>query len=364
MVALLLAARTRFSDAMTRGYTIAELASIVGGTLRGDGSAVISGVADVAEAGSTDAAWVYQPKYAAKLGSSHAGVVLVSKDHGPTPMPAILCERVDRAVAKLLAAFAPADPEPEPGIHPSAVVHPSATVASSTTVGPFVVIDAGATIGGQCVLHSGVFIGRETTVGNDCVICPNAVVRERCRLGDRVTLHAGAVIGTDGFGYYFDDGRHNRIPHIGGVILEDDVEIGACACVDRAKFGNTIVGRGTKIDNLVQIAHNVRLGEHNVLAGLTGIAGSVRTGPYCMFGGRSGCTDNLTLGEGVRLTALGTVVTKNMPPGVMLSGAPARQHRDELREQAAIRRLPGFAAQLKDLLARVERLETSTHHRS
>jgi len=347
---------------MTPSYTVGELARIVGGTLRGGGSATIDGVADVAEAGPMQAAWVSLSKYAAKLATSRAGVVLVPTDQGPTPMPAILCERVDRSVAKLLGAFAPPDAALIAGIHPTAVVHQTAKVAAEVSIGPHVVIDEEATIGAGCVIHAGVFIGHGTTVGEGCVIWPNAVVREGCRIGSRVVIHANAVIGADGFGYYFDEGRHNRVPHIGGVILEDDVEVGACACVDRAKFGNTVVGRGTKIDNLVQIAHNVRLGEHNMLAGLAGIAGSVRTGRFCMFGGRAGCLDNITLGDGVRLTALGTVVTKDMPPGVMLSGAPARQHHDELREQAAIRRLPGLAAQLKDLIARVQRLETSANH--
>ena len=343
---------------MSRSYTTGELAAIVGGALRGRGSSVIRGVADLAEAEPDSAAWVSRAKYASLLSACRAGVVLVPEDQGPTSMPAILCPRVDRSVAKLFGAFAEEAPPREAGIHPSAIVHRTATVAASATVGPHAVIEAGAAIGERSRIEAGVFIGRGTRVGADCHIEPNAVVREGCRLGDRVTIQPGAVIGADGFGYYFDEGGHQRVPHIGGVVLEDDVEVGACACVDRAKFGNTVIGRGTKIDNLVQIAHNVRLGRHNVLAGQTGISGSVRTGDYCVFGARGASLDNITLGDRVRLGAL-AVATKDIPAGMTVSGAPAQDHRMELRERATIRRLPDLVAQLRNLIARVERLETS-----
>jgi UDP-3-O-[3-hydroxymyristoyl] glucosamine N-acyltransferase len=346
---------------MNRKYTVGQLADIVGGKVRGDATVVIRGVADVSEAGPEDATWVYREKYAEKLKSSRAGAVLIPTDFGETPLPAILCEKIEPSVAKLLGAFLSPVSRPDAGIHSSAVIHPSARIGATPSIGPYVVIDADARIGASCVIHTGTFIGRGTTLGDDCFLWPNVVIRDGCRLGHRVNIHPNSVIGSDGFGYYFDEGRHNKIPHIGGVILEDDVEIGACTCVDRSKFGYTVVGAGTKIDNQVQVAHNVRIGRHCVLAGQAGLAGSVRTGDYCVFGGRAVSLDNVAVGDRVTLAAL-SVADKDIPDGLMVSGFPARDHREELRERALVRRLPKLVEQLKDLIHRVEQLEASTHH--
>ena len=346
---------------MSRTYTVGQLADIVGGKVRGDATVVIRGVADVSEAGPEDATWVYREKYAEKLKSSRAGAVLIPTDFGETPMPAILCEKIEPSVAKLLGAFASPVSRPDAGIHPTAVIHASARIGPNSAIGPHVVIDADVRIGASCVIHAGTFIGRGTTIGDDCFLWPNVVIRDGCRLGNRVSIYPNAVIGADGFGYYFDEGRHNKIPHIGGVILEDDVEIGACTCVDRSKFGYTVVGEGTKIDNQVQVAHNVRIGRHCVLVCQTGIAGSVRIGDYCVFGARAGSLDNLAIGDRVTVAGL-AVVDKDIPDGLMVSGFPARDHREELRERALVRRLPKLAEQLKDLIHRVEQLEASTHH--
>jgi len=345
---------------MTPTFSLAELAERIGGVLRGDGRAIVTGVADVGEAGSADITWITNPKYVEKLATSRAAAVLVPTDFGPTPMPAILCPRVDRSVAKLLAAFAPAIAKPETGIHPTAVVHHSARVAADASVGPRVVVEDGASIGPRSILRAGVYVGSQTIIGEDCLLWPGVVIRERCTVGNRVIIHPNAVIGSDGLGFYFDGGRHEKIPHIGGVIIGDDAEIGACVCIDRAKFGNTLVGQGSKIDNFVQIAHNVRLGEHCVLASHTGLAGSVRTGRYCVFGGRAGALDNVTIGDGARIAA-NSMTAKDVPAGQTVSGFPAQEHRKELRVQASLRRLPEVAAQLRELLARVERLEASKH---
>lgn len=349
---------------MSPSYTVEQLAGIVGGTVRGNKNVRVTGVADVAEATAEQAAWVSSPKYAAALNKSRAGVVLVAEDSGSTPMPAILCERVDRSVAKLLGAFAVDATSLEPGVHATAVVHESARMGAGTAIGPCAVIGAGVSIGASSAIHAGVYIGSGTTIGNDCVCWPNVVIRDGCVIGHRVTIHSGAVIGADGLGYYFDEGKHNKVPHIGGVRLEDDVEVGACTCIDRAKFGFTTVGRGTKIDNLVQLAHNVQIGEHCVIAGQCGISGSVRIGDFCVFGGRAGAVDNVAVGDGARLAGGHTIATKDIPAGVTVSGFPARDHRQELREQAHVRRLPALAKLLKDLTARVEQLESSAHHQS
>lgn len=346
---------------MSRTYTVGQLAEIVGGKVRGDATVVIRGVADVSEAGPTDATWVNREKYAEKLKSSRAGAVLIPTDFGETPIPAILCEKIELSVAKLLGAFASPVSRPDAGIDPSAIIHPSARIGVNPSIGPNVVIDADVRIGASCVIHAGTFIGRGTTIGDDCLLWPNVVIRDGCRIGHRVNIHSNSVIGADGFGYYFDDGRHNKIPHIGGVILEDDVEIGACTCVDRSKFGNTVVGAGTKIDNQVQVAHNVHIGRHCVLAGQSGLAGSARTGDYCVFGARACALDNIAIGDRVTVAGL-AIVDKDIPDGLMVSGFPARDHREELRERALVRRLPKLVEQLKELIHRVEQLETSTHH--
>jgi UDP-3-O-[3-hydroxymyristoyl] glucosamine N-acyltransferase len=346
---------------MSRTYTVGQLADVVGGTVRGDPNGVIRGVADVSEAGSDQATWVSREGYAEKLAGSRAGVVLVPADFSDTPMPAILCAKIEPSVAKLLGAFATPISKPDPGIHPTAVVHASARIGPSPAIGPHVVIDADVRIGASCVIHAGVFIGRGTAIGDNCLLWPNVVIRDGCAVGHRVIIHPNSVIGADGFGYYFDGGRHNKVPHIGGVILEDDVEIGACTCVDRSKFGYTVVGAGTKIDNQVQVAHNVRIGRHCVLAGQTGIAGSSRIGDYCVLGGRAGVLDNVTVGDRATIAAIATA-DKDVPAGMTVSGFPARDHREELRERALVRRLPKLAEQLKDLIHRVEQLEASTHH--
>jgi len=347
---------------MTRSYTIGQLAEIVGGKLRGDGRAVIRGVADVSEAGPEQATWVSREKYIERIAESRAGVVLVPEKFGQTPMPAILCPSIDRSVAALLGAFATPASRPEPGVHSNAVIHRSAKIGESPAIGPHVVIDAEAVIGRRCVIHPGVFIGRGTTVGDDCEFWPNVVIRDGCRLGHRVSIHSCSVIGADGFGYYFDQGQHNKIPHIGGVILEDDVEIGACSCVDRSKFGATIVGAGTKIDNQVQVAHNVRVGRHCILVGQSAIGGSSRLGDYSVLAGRALVLDNVSVADRVTLAAM-AVADKDIPPGALVSGNPAQDHRDELRERALVRRLPKLIEQLKDVTRRVESLETSAHHR-
>jgi UDP-3-O-[3-hydroxymyristoyl] glucosamine N-acyltransferase len=349
---------------MNSSITVVQLAEIVGGTVRGDGNVKITGVSDVVEATPEMATWITSKKFVDALTKSRAGAVLVPADFGPTPMPAILCERVDRSVAKLLGAFAPPIPQPAPGIHPSAVVDETAQIGEGAAIGPCAVLSAGVTIGPSTQIHAGVYVGDSTSVGRDCVFWPNVVIREGCIIEDRVTIHSNAVIGADGLGYYFDEGRHNKVPHIGGVHLESDVEIGACSCVDRAKFGHTVVGRGTKIDNLVQLAHNVRIGEHGVLAAQCGISGSVRIGDYCVLGGRAGAVDNVFIGDRARLAGGIAIATKDVPPGSTVSGFPAQDHAQELREHASLRRLPALIAQVKKLAARIEQLELSKNDQS
>lgn len=349
----------------SRSYSLNALASLVGGRLRpaardATTAPAITGIAGVADAEAHQATWVSSEKYAGALATSRAGVVLVPTGFDTTPMPAIECNSVDEGVAKLLSVFAPPAAFPDPGVHPSACVHHSASLAGDVRIGPHVTIDAGASIGAGTILHAGVFIGAGAVVGDTCVLWPNVVVRDRCRLGNRVTVHANSTIGADGFGYYVNDGRHQKIPHIGTVIIEDDVEIGANSCIDRAKFAETVVGQGTKIDNLVQVAHNVRIGRHCIIAGQTGISGSVTVGDYAIFGGRAATADHVHIGAQA-IVAASAGVHKDVPTKTMVSGMPAQEHHRWLREQGALRKLARMVEQVRELSARVEQLEESTH---
>lgn len=348
---------------MNRTYRTGELAELVGGALRGRGDVLIQGLADLDEAGPDQISWVNRPRYADRAARSRAGALLVSKDFGPTPMPVILCNDVDRSLSKLLLAFAPPRTLPTPGIDATACVHPSARIGEGASIGHHAVIEAGVEIGARTIVGPGVVIGQGSTVGDDCRFWPHVVIRDGCRIGHRVEIHSNSVIGADGFGYYFAEGVHHKVPHIGGVILEDDVEIGACSCVDRAKFGFTIVGQGTKIDNLVQIGHNCRLGRGCVLAGQTGLGGSTHVGDYSMLAGRAGVIDNIQIGDRAQVAVSG-IVTRDVESGHVVSGIPAQEHRKELRQQALLRKLPEWADLLKQLGARVERLEAATHHQS
>lgn len=343
---------------MTPSATLAELATLVGGELVGDGAARVFGVADVAEAGPDRITFISDPSYAKLLPASRAGGVLVPRDFPDTPMPAIRCPRVDRAVAQVLGFFAPPRSAPAVGVHPTAVVDASAVLGDDCAIGPRVVIGARCRLGDRCVVHAGAILSAGVSLGRECDIGPNAVILDDCILGDRVRLHACAVIGGDGFGYYFDEGRHHRVPHSGAVILEDDVEIGACSCVDRAKFGATRIGRGTKIDNLVQIAHNCRIGEHCILAGQAAMAGSSRLGAFTVVAARGGALDGVNVGRGVTVAAC-SVLCKDVPDGMTVLGFPAQNIADEKRERASLRRLPKLFEQVHQLIIRVQRLETS-----
>ena len=343
---------------MSTSFTLAEIAAWVDGRVRGPADTPIAGVAGIEEAEPHEITWLADAGYFAKLGDSRAGAVVAPADCGPTPMPAVLCRRPSVAIITIFERFAPPVPAPTPGVHPTASVAESARLGKEVAVGPHAIVGEQAVIGDRTILDANVFVGAGTTIGADCRLWPGVVVRERCRLADRVVVHPNTTIGADGFGYEFVDGRHVKIPQIGTVEIEADVEIGAGCAVDRAKFGVTRIGAGTKIDNLVQVAHNVRIGPGCLIVSQCGIAGSTRLGRGVVLGGKVGIADHVVLGDGVRVGAC-SCVSKDIPAGTQIFGIPGVERAQWARERAKLRRLPQMTEQLKDLSRRVDRLESA-----
>jgi len=341
---------------MSTSFTLAQIASWIDGTVRGPDETRITGVAGIEEAGPDQITWLADESYRARLADSRAGAVVVPAGYGPTPMPAILCRRPAAAIITILEHFAPPVPTPPTGVHPTACVADSARLGRDVAVGPCAVIGEGVVIGDRTVLDAHVFVGDHTTIGADCRLWPGVVIRERCRIGDRVVIHPNTTIGADGFGYEFLDGRHVKIPQVGTVVIEADVEIGAGCTVDRAKFGATRIGAGAKIDNLVQVAHNVQIGPGCIIVAQCGIAGSTRLGRGVVLGGKVGIKDHVVLGDGVQAGAC-SCISKDVPAGARVFGIPAVEQDRWIRERAKLRRLPQMAEQLQKLIRRVDRLE-------
>ncbi|HZY04073.1 MAG TPA: UDP-3-O-(3-hydroxymyristoyl)glucosamine N-acyltransferase [Anaeromyxobacteraceae bacterium] len=337
-------------------FTLEELAARVGGVVEGDGSLRIERVRGLEEAGPGDLSFLANRKYRRAFEESRAAAVIVGSDEAVPPGRTVVrAANPYLAFAKASAAFHP-PPAAAPELAGQAVVHPSARVHPTAQVMPLAFVGPGAEVGARTILHPGVYLGAGARVGEDCLLYPNAVVREGCLVGNRCILQPGCVVGSDGFGFAFDlegEGgsgpRHYKVPQAGIAVIEDDVELGANTCVDRATLGRTVVGRGAKLDNLVQIGHNVQVGPLCLLAGQTGIAGSTRIGMGAVFGGQAGAINHLEIGAGARFGAQSGVVG-DVPAGETYTGYPAIPHAEWLRSSAALRRLP-------ELLKRVRELE-------
>ena len=345
------------------GKTLAELAQWVGGRVIGDGRIVIRKVASIEEAGPGEITFLANPRYHPLLGSCRASAVIVGPGivtESSTGHPREYLEAADPyvAFAKILQLFNPSASYGEQ-ISPKATIDPAANLAVGVTVFPHVFVGRGACVGARTVLYPGVFLGEQVQVGQDCVLHPNVVVRDGCRVGNRVVLHAGVVIGSDGFGYAGEGNQRVKIPQVGIVELEDDVEIGANTTVDRATLGQTTIGRGVKIDNLVQIAHNVVVGENSVIAAQAGIAGSTRIGRDVMLGGSVGIINHLTIGDGARIGP-GSGILRSVPPGVMRSsGLDAAPHREWLKVITLLPQLPRLWSAVRQLEKKVSELVKS-----
>lgn len=331
--------------------TTDQLLTWTAGRLEGPAH-TFTGIDMVDLAGPSDLTFAGHARFSRKLAESKAAGAIVTEGldvHRRDDQSIIWVKNADEAIVQVLEKIAPPLPLPDPGIHPTAVIAPTAVIGPNARIGPHVVIQDGATIHANVALFANVFIGAHAVVGENSVLWPNVVVRDRCLIGARCILHPGAVIGADGFGYRFIRGEHLKIPHIGYVKIEDDVEIGANTCIDRGKFSATVIGAGSKLDNLVQIGHNVRLGRRSILVGQVAIAGSTRSGDYLVMGGGAALSDHLTLGTGVQVAGRSSV-TEDVPDGQKLVGTPARPAKDYFSELRAIR-------QISRLLKRVDQLE-------
>ncbi|MDQ7858357.1 MAG: UDP-3-O-(3-hydroxymyristoyl)glucosamine N-acyltransferase [Armatimonadota bacterium] len=326
---------------------LADLAERAGAALAGPGDLEVVEITDLDRAHPRALVMVADARRLPAADASAAGALLVPVDAPPTTKPALRARHVRAAFARALAALAP-DERPRPGVHPSAVVAPDARVGADASVGAHAVVGPAAEIGARAAIGAGAVVGARARVGADSVLHPRVVVYPDTVIGDRVILHSGAVIGADGFGYATEEGVHLKIPHRGRVVIEDDVEIGANTTVDRATLGETRIGRGTKIDNLVQIGHNVTIGPGVLIAAQTGISGSVTIGEGAVLAGQVGVRDHVAIGA--RAVVLGGAgITKTIPAGATVSGLPARDHREQLRREAAVARLPEVLAHLRAL---------------
>jgi UDP-3-O-[3-hydroxymyristoyl] glucosamine N-acyltransferase len=339
---------------------LSELAQLVGATLpEVDGVAEIeiTGVASLQEARSGDLTFFGNPRYLSQLRTSVASAVIVPLECREQVAPVLLkVANPSVAFAAVVAAFAPAEALPEQGIHPSAVVATSAVIGETVSIGPCVVIEEGVVIGEGSVIGAGSFIGRDTRFGENCRIHPRVTIRERSLLGNRVIIQSGAVIGSCGFGYELQEGRHVKIPQTGIVEIGDDVEIGANTTIDRARFGRTVIGEGTKIDNLVQIAHNVQIGSHTIICSQVGISGSTRVGSYVTLAGQVGLAGHLEIGDRAILGAQ-SGLSKNVPPGSLLIGAPAKPIKEWKQSNF-------YISQLHKLYDRVRKLEEKAEEKA
>lgn len=337
--------------------TLADIARILNQPAPVNGDLVIAGIAALSDAKPGDVTMITSDAYLKQFAKTNATAVIAQrKVRLPATNKIIFhVDDVEQAVGDVLTMFAPPIQRPSPGIDPSAKIADSAKIGSGCAIAANTIVGQRTILGSRVFVHPGAVIGDDVTLGDDCEIYPNVVIRERVTIGNRVSIHAGSVIGSDGFGYRWDGKKHAKVPQIGTVLIEDDVEIGSCVCIDRAKFGATKIGRGTKIDNLVQVAHNVEIGPHSIIVGQTGIAGSAKLGTGVILGGQTAVRDHITIGDGA-MAAARSAIANDVPPKTTVSGMPALPHRQSLREQAALRRLPELIVQVRKLQEELESL--------
>ncbi|MHB8122723.1 MAG: UDP-3-O-(3-hydroxymyristoyl)glucosamine N-acyltransferase [Desulfuromonadaceae bacterium] len=340
---------------MTLTRTVKELADYLGGVVRGDGETLISGLAPLETAGPEAVTFLANPRYAAKVAETSAGAVLMAPGGESYGRTVIEISNPYLGFAKLLTLFY-TTPHEAVGVLPAANVSETATVGEGVSIYPGACVGRNVVIGDRTVIHSGAVLYDDAVVGDDCTIHANAVVRERCRIGKRCVIQPGAIIGSDGFGYAPDGSGYYRIPQIGIVVLDDDVEIGANSCIDRAAIEVTRIRRGTKLDNLVQIAHNCQIGEDCMIVSQVGVSGSTKIGNHVTLAGQVGVAGHLTIGDNV-LVGAQSGVPSSLPANAAYSGTPTMPHKDWLKSAMVVPRLPEMKKTISALEKRVAELE-------
>jgi len=344
------------------GHTLFELAQICGASLEGDGDRVVTGAAALRDAGPHQVSFYNHARYRGDLEGTRAGAVVCPRglETGRSDLAVLRCEDANRAFTSIIERFAADRPRPEPGVHPTAIVHPEALLADGISVGAYCVIGAGTQLAAGVVCHPHVVLGRDCRIGRASELHPGVVLYDGVSLGERCILHAATVLGADGYGFEPTPEGWVKIPQVGSVSVEDDVEIGAGCTVDRGRFGATRIGRGSKLDDQVHVGHNTDVGEHVMLAGQVGIAGSARIGDRAMLGGQVGIGGHRTVGAGAQLAGK-TGVIGDVPPGEEWFGYPARPRREALKRYALLARMPRMLERLAALEARIAALEAGAH---
>ena len=346
-------------------FTAELIAGYLGGEIAGDPKAAVSTFAKIEEAKPGALAFLANPKYEHYLYDTQATVVIVNKSFTPSAPVAATMIRVEDAYscfAKLLELYAANKPQKK-GISPLASVHETASIGEEAYIGEYAVIGEHVRTGKNCKIYPQVYIGDRVTLGDGVTLYPGVKIYEECRIGDNVTIHAGSVIGADGFGFAPDEkGEFHKIPQIGNVLIENDVEIGANTCIDRATMGSTVIHRGVKLDNLIQIGHNVAIGANTVAASQVGIAGSTKVGAGCMMGGQVGIAGHLTIGNGVKLASK-SGISNSIPDGETYMGSPSMPGIKYHRSYAVFRNLPDLSSKVRRLEKELERLKAELENR-
>jgi len=336
--------------------TLKEIADLVHGEVVGDASIVISGVSGIKEAREGEITFLANSKYSPLLERTQASAVIASREIQSCPRPIIHTDNPSLAFAKVVSLFSPCQAKHPKGIHPSAVIGKDVNLGSNVAIGPYAVVEDGVSIGDNTIIYAGCYVGHKVKIGDNAILYPRVTIREAVSIGNRVVIHSGSVIGSDGFGFAAVQGLHQRIPQIGTVVIEDDVEIGANVTVDRARFEKTVIGKGSKIDNLVQIAHNVVIGENSIIVAQAGISGSTTLGKNVVLAGQSGLVGHISLGDNVVVMAQ-SGVSKSVPANTMVWGYPAKEHMEAKKVNACVQRLPHLYKIVEELKKKIQELE-------
>jgi len=337
--------------------SLRKICDLVQGRLVGDEKIVIRGVAGIKEAREGEITFLGNPKYLPFVAESKASAILIG-DSVPLPdhKAVIVCSNPSLAFSRVIEQFNPSRLNMNKGIHPTAVLGKNVFLGKDASVGPYAVIEDNTRISDRVIIGAGCYIGESVEIGDDSLIYPNVTIREKSKLGRRVIVHSGAVIGSDGFGYETVDGVHHKIPQVGVVVIDDDVELGSNVSVDRARFGQTHIGKGTKIDNLVQIAHNVEIGEHSVLVAQVGVSGTTKIGHHVTLAGQVGVVGHIEIGD-CAVVAAQAGVSKSIPSGGIFGGTPAVPLQDWKKNVAYVQRMERLVTRVRDLEKKIERLE-------